>query len=40
MGRAAAVAADTGQGNRVKELCGDKACEEIVVPGGDLAAET
>ena len=28
------------QGNRVKESCGDKACEEFVVPGGDLAAET
>ena len=28
------------QGNRVKESCGDEACEEVVVPGGDLAAET
>lgn len=27
-----------GQGNRVKS-CGDEACEEVVVPGGDLAAE-
>ena len=25
------------QGNRVKKSCGDKACEEIVVPGGDFA---
>ena len=25
------------QGNRVKKSCGDKACEEVVVPAGDLA---
>jgi hypothetical protein len=25
------------QGNRVKVLWGDDACEEVVVPGGDLA---
>jgi tripartite-type tricarboxylate transporter receptor subunit TctC len=24
----------------VKKLCGDEACEEVVVPGGDFAAET
>jgi hypothetical protein len=28
------------QGNRVKKLCGDEACEEVVVPGGDFAAES
>src|SRR6516164_2512095 len=28
------------QGNRVKELCGDEACEEVVIPGGDFAAES
>jgi hypothetical protein len=28
------------QGNRVKKLCGDKACEEVVIPGGDVAAES
>src|ERR1700693_3356858 len=28
------------QGNRVKKLCGDKACEEVVIPGGDFAAES
>jgi catechol 2,3-dioxygenase-like lactoylglutathione lyase family enzyme len=27
------------QGNRVKESCGDKACEEVVVPCGDFALE-
>jgi hypothetical protein len=27
------------QGNRVKELCGDEACEEVVVPGGGFALE-
>ena len=27
------------QGNRVKVSCGDEACEEVVVPGGNLAAE-
>src|SRR6516162_1449065 len=30
----------TVQGNRVKELCGDEACEEVVIPGGDFAAES
>jgi hypothetical protein len=25
------------QGNRVKELWGEQACEELVVPGGDFA---
>jgi hypothetical protein len=29
-----------GQGNRVKKLCGDEACEEVVIPGGDFAAES
>ena len=29
-----------GQGNRVKRLCGDEACEEVVIPGGDFAAES
>ncbi|MBC7950915.1 MAG: hypothetical protein H7Z12_03720, partial [Rhodospirillaceae bacterium] len=24
----------------MKGLCGDEACEEIVIPGGDLSAET
>ena len=28
------------QGNRVKRLCGDEACEEVVIPGGDFAAES
>jgi len=28
------------QGNRVKELCGDEVCEEVVIPGGDFAAES
>jgi hypothetical protein len=28
------------QGNRVKESCGDEACEEVVIPGGDFAAES
>ena len=28
------------QGNRVKELCGDEAREEVVIPGGDFAAES
>ena len=27
----------TGQGNRVKESCGEEACEEVVVPGGGFA---
>jgi len=27
------------QGNRVKESCGEEACEEVVVPGGGLASE-
>jgi len=27
------------QGNRVKGSCGDEACEEIVVPGGDFAPQ-
>ena len=26
------------QGNRVKELCGDEACEIVVVPCGSLEA--
>src|SRR5271168_4876480 len=30
----------SGQGNRVKESCGDEVCEEFVVPGGDLAPQT
>ena len=30
----------SSQGNRVKKLCGDKACEEVVIPGGDFAAES
>ena len=25
------------QGNRVKESCGEEACEEVVVPGGGFA---
>ena len=29
----------SGQGNRVKESCGEEACEEVVVPGGGLASE-
>ena len=28
------------QGNRVKESCGDEACEEIIIPCGDFAFET
>jgi hypothetical protein len=28
------------QGNRVKKLCSDEACEEVVIPGGDFAAES
>ena len=28
------------QGNRVNDSCGDKAGEEVVIPGSDLAAET
>jgi hypothetical protein len=28
------------QGNRVKKLCGDEACKEVVIPGGDFAAES
>jgi hypothetical protein len=31
---------EVAQGNRVKKLCGDKACEEVVIPGGDFAAES
>jgi len=27
------------QGNRVKELCGEEACEEVVVPGGGFSPE-
>ena len=27
------------QGNRVNGLRGDEACKEVVVPGGNLAAE-
>ena len=27
------------QGNRVKDSCGEKACEEVVVPGGGFAFE-
>jgi len=34
------VTGQGGQGNRVKELCGDEACEEVVIPGGDFAAES
>jgi hypothetical protein len=30
---------DGSQGNRVKNSCGDEACEEFVIPGGDFAAE-
>ncbi|WP_229708587.1 hypothetical protein, partial [Tistrella bauzanensis] len=30
---------DGGQGNRVKILSCDDACEEVVVPSGDLASE-
>ena len=33
------VGSDCGQGNRVKKLCGDEACEEVVIPGGNFAAE-
>src|SRR3954470_24333491 len=29
--------ASLAQGNRVKKSCGNKACQEIVVPGGDFA---
>src|SRR6266852_5782466 len=29
----------TWQGNRVKDSCCDEACEEIVIPRGDFAAE-
>jgi len=29
-----------GQGNRVKNLCSDEASEEVVIPGGDFAAES
>lgn len=36
----AAATATAAQGNRVKKLCGDKACEEVVIPGGDFAAES
>jgi len=28
------------QGNRVKKLCSDEACEEVVIPSGDFAAES
>jgi hypothetical protein len=28
------------QGNRVKNLCSDEASEEVVIPGGDFAAES
>ncbi len=28
-----------GQGNRVKDLCGEEAGEEVVVPGGHFAFE-
>src|SRR5215211_4084559 len=28
------------QGNRVNKSCGDEACEEVVVPSGDLAFES
>src|ERR1700730_1621264 len=28
------------QGNRVKNLCCNETCEEVVVPGGDFAFET
>src|ERR1035437_8796838 len=35
-----ALAVNGRQGNRVKVLCGDEACEEIVVPGGDLTPES
>ena len=28
-----------GQGNRVKELCGEQAGEEVVIPAGGLALE-
>jgi hypothetical protein len=31
--------AATVQGNRVKKSCGDEACEEVIVPGGDFALE-
>ncbi len=29
----------TAQGNRVKDLCGEEAGEEVVVPGGHFAFE-
>src|SRR5580700_11502732 len=31
------MTASATQGNRVKKSCGNEACEEIVVPGGDFA---
>src|ERR1700722_16590337 len=33
-------AGGAGQGNRVKESWGDKACEEFIVPGSYLAPQT
>jgi hypothetical protein len=35
-GRSAAEAG-LDQGDRVKESCGEEACEEVVVPGGGFA---
>src|SRR5262249_5211653 len=35
----ATARARLGQGNRVKKLCSDEACEEVVIPSGDFAAE-
>ena len=29
----------SSQGNRVKDLCGEEACEEVVVPGGGFSPE-
>src|SRR5258707_9533182 len=39
MDRAAVAKADRLQGNRVKNSCCDEACEEVVIPSGDFAAE-
>src|SRR5215831_11903299 len=33
------AAREIWQGNRVKKLCSDEACEEVVIPSGDFAAE-
>lgn len=39
MARICGCLGEKRQGNRVKGSCCDEACEEVVVPGGDLAAD-